>query len=120
MNIKLTTWHSMLARYGDYEAHRRLRWLQREWAFIKEKRDPFSLIFDLVHVWPGRAPPRTARSLRFPSVDCYVKSEGAGNTLMPCAHRACPSKGCRKATSDPARSLTRRGFLSPAVLATPF
>ncbi len=55
MNIKLTTWHSMLARYGDYEARRRLRWLQREWAFIKVERDPFSLICDLVHVWPGRS-----------------------------------------------------------------
>lgn len=29
MKIKLTTWHSMLARYGDYEARRRLRYLQK-------------------------------------------------------------------------------------------
>ncbi len=66
MKIKLTTWHSMLARYGDYEARRRLRWLQREWVFIKEKRDPFSLIHDLVHLWPGRVPTENRKKFAVP------------------------------------------------------
>jgi len=72
MKIKLTTWQGMLVRYGDYEARRRLRWLQREWAFIKVERDPFSLIFDLVHVWPGRAPTGNRKKFALP-IRCILR-----------------------------------------------
>ena len=66
MKIKLTTWHSMLARYGDYEARRRLRYLQKSRGLFKVERDPFSLIHDLVHVWPGRAPNENRKKFAVP------------------------------------------------------
>jgi len=66
MKIKLTTWRNMVAQYGDYEARRRLRWLQREWAFNREKLDPFSLLHDLVHVCTGRAPTENRKKFAVP------------------------------------------------------
>ena len=71
MNIKLTTWHSMLARYGDYEARRRLRSLRKALpqptqGLFKVERDPFSLIHDLVHLWPGRAPTENRKKFAVP------------------------------------------------------
>jgi hypothetical protein len=52
MKIKLTTWQSMLARYGDYEARRHLRCLRKALpqptrGLFRVERDPFSLIHDL-------------------------------------------------------------------------
>ena len=66
MKIKLTTWHSMLARYGDYEARRHLRCLQKARVIFRVERDPFSLIFDLVHVWPGRSPTENRKKFAVP------------------------------------------------------
>ena len=66
MKIKLTTWHSMLARYGDYEARRRLRYLQKSRGLCKVERDPFSLIHDLVHLWPGRSPTENRKKFAVP------------------------------------------------------
>jgi hypothetical protein len=66
MKIKLTTWHGMLARYGDYEARRRLRYLQKARGFFRVERDPFSLIQDLVHLWPGRSPIENRKKFAVP------------------------------------------------------
>jgi hypothetical protein len=66
MKIKLTTWHSMLARYGDYEARRRLRYLQKARGLFRAERDPFSLIHDLVHLWPGRSPIENRKKFAVP------------------------------------------------------
>ncbi len=66
MKIKLTTWHSMLARYGDYEARRQLRCLQKGRGLFRVERDPFSLIHDLVHVWPGRSPTENRKKFAVP------------------------------------------------------
>ena len=66
MKIKLTTWHSMLARYGDYEARRRLRYLQKARGLFRAERDPFCLIYDLVHLWPGRSPIENRKKFAVP------------------------------------------------------
>jgi len=66
MKIKLTTWHSMLARYGDYEARRRLRYLQKARGLFRAERDPFCLIHDLVHLWPGRSPTENRKKFAVP------------------------------------------------------
>lgn len=66
MKIKLTTWHSMLARYGDYEARRRLRYLQKARGLFRAERDPFCLIHDLVHLWPGRPPIENRKKFAVP------------------------------------------------------
>jgi hypothetical protein len=66
MKIKLTTWRSMLARYGDYEARRHLRCLQKGRGLFRVERDPFSLIHDLVHLWPGRSPTENRKKFAVP------------------------------------------------------
>lgn len=66
MKIKLTTWHSMLARYGDYEARRRLRYLQKARGLFRAERDPFCLIHDLVDLWPGRSPIENRKKFAVP------------------------------------------------------
>ena len=71
MKIKLTTWQSMLARYGDNEARRHLRCLRKAlpqptWGLFRVERDPFSLIHDLVHVWPGRSPTENRKKFAVP------------------------------------------------------
>ena len=67
MKIKLTTWYGMLARYGDYEARRRLRYLQKARGLFRAERDPFSLIQDLVHHWPGRSPIENRKKFAVPN-----------------------------------------------------
>jgi hypothetical protein len=56
----------MLARYGDYEARRRLRYLQKERGLFRAERDPFCLIHDLVHLWPGRSPIENRKKFAVP------------------------------------------------------
>lgn len=62
MKVKLRTWREFVARYGDFEARRKLRCATRGKRFIADvglfraNRDPFALISDLLHHWTGQTP----------------------------------------------------------------
>lgn len=55
MKIPLRTWQGIKGRYGDYEARRRMAYFTKrhkaECLNAGQKRDPLSLVMELVHTW---------------------------------------------------------------------
>lgn len=62
MKVNVGTWRSFVTRYGEFDARRRLRYAARGKHFVsgnglfRANRDPFALITELIHHWPGQAP----------------------------------------------------------------
>lgn len=63
MKISKETWCQFKLHYGDFEARRRLGWTTKRAKHIADsnvqhcrRRDPHSLIMDLIHIWPNGDP----------------------------------------------------------------
>lgn len=64
VTVSKELWHAYVARYGDYEARQRLRWIcrplkasvQADVTYHRLRRDGLALVMDLVHTYPGLSP----------------------------------------------------------------
>lgn len=63
MKTSIATWRAFVAHKGDWQAREALKWVSRPQKMlatmyeVKRKRDPLSLVHELVHDWPGSSPP---------------------------------------------------------------
>jgi len=63
MKTSIATWMNFVSQKGNWQAREALKWVSRPQKMlatlneVKRKRDPLSLVHELVHDWPGGSPP---------------------------------------------------------------